>query len=158
MKTCCTCKRELPETEEFFYLRTRRDKQGRRGFHAQCRTCNTKYMSDRIKNETPEARATRLRKSRDNDLRRTFGITLADYERMVSEQRGLCASCGKPPTGKGAAAVLNVDHDHATGDVRGLLCNPCNQALGLLRDDPNEIYNLLIYARCHEKPRLRLVA
>lgn len=40
---------------------------------------------------------------------------------------------------------LDVDHDHATGEVRGLLCNRCNQAIGLLQDDPLIVRSALVY-------------
>jgi hypothetical protein len=55
-----------------------------------------------------------------------YGITLEDYDRMFSEQGGTCALCDKPcATGR----RLAVDHCHATGAVRGLLCVKCNSAL-----------------------------
>ncbi len=56
---------------------------------------------------------------------RALGVTDADYERLLSEQDGHCALCPtKPKTRR-----LHVDHDHATGRVRGLLCYRCNRAL-----------------------------
>ena len=64
-------------------------------------------------------------------LKRMYGITLDDYRRMVSERCGLCDICGEPPT-SGIGQCLQVDHDHATGKVRGLLCWPCNRRLGHL--------------------------
>lgn len=70
---------------------------------------------------------------RAENLKKLFGITIADYERMLVEQNGVCAiCCRKCKTGK----RLAVDHDHATGEVRGLLCTNCNQGLGKYRDDP----------------------
>lgn len=64
-------------------------------------------------------------------LRRTYGMTLEDYDRRVVEQNGVCAICRRPP----ASGKLRVDHDHATNKVRGLLCDNCNKAIGLLFDD-----------------------
>lgn len=70
---------------------------------------------------TPEA-------NRRKKLREKYGITPEDYERMFAEQQGRCAIChAEDPR-------LVVDHDHATGAVRGLLCHSCNVALGWLRD------------------------
>lgn len=69
---------------------------------------------------------------RDSDLRRLYGISAADYDAMFESQRGLCAVCERPP----GARRLHVDHDHATGAVRGLLCSNCNTAIGKLREDP----------------------
>lgn len=78
-------------------------------------------------------------------LLRTYGITEEQRNSMELEQGGLCASCGNPPTGKGHTAKLFVDHCHTTGKIRGLLCHPCNVALGLLRDDPVRIRALLAF-------------
>jgi hypothetical protein len=64
-------------------------------------------------------------------LRRTYDISLEDYESLFAAQRGRCAICRGEVDG-----YLHVDHDHATGQVRGLLCNKCNMAIGLLQDDP----------------------
>src|SRR5262249_47723947 len=69
---------------------------------------------------------------RASHLKRKFGITLADYEAMLVAQGGGCAICGDPePEGRS----LHVDHDHEDGQVRGLLCFRCNNALGDLRED-----------------------
>lgn len=71
------------------------------------------------------------RRKRDQYLHRTYGITLADYERILEHQGGNCALCLKPPKKR----QLSVDHDHRTGKVRGLLCDPrCNhQLIGMPR-------------------------
>lgn len=58
-------------------------------------------------------------------LFRVYGLTMDQFDALVAAQRGLCAMCGHAPTGR-----FNVDHDHATGAVRALLCGPCNRALG----------------------------
>lgn len=76
----------------------------------------------------------RWRERRDHGLRFKFGITLADYEAMSEAQGGVCAICKKPP--QKHRRHLDVDHDHKTGRVRGLLCSPCNRAIGYFRDDP----------------------
>ena len=65
-------------------------------------------------------------------LMRKFGITLEQYNQMLAEQGGTCAICHAVP----GLRRLAVDHDHATGTIRGLLCSECNKALGLLEDDP----------------------
>ena len=75
-------------------------------------------------------------KKRDQRLRRFYGLTQEDYQRMHDEQGGKCALCGsidpgrkRPPT-KWGIGVLAIDHCHKTGRVRGLLCHPCNARLG----------------------------
>ena len=75
---------------------------------------------------------------RSAKLRRTYGITIADFEAMLAEQGGVCAICRRSETVEwcGKPRALNVDHCHVTGVVRGLLCNFCNHALGAFDDDP----------------------
>jgi len=79
----------------------------------------------------------------DGILRRTYGITLACYEDMHKAQKGLCAICGRPDEVDGRR--LAVDHNHDTGEVRGLLCGPCNRALGLLQDSTKVLENASKY-------------
>ena len=77
---------------------------------------------------------------RDRELRRDYGINgLAEYERMFKEQNGVCAVCSNPETEKIMDKVrpLSVDHSHANGKVRGLLCGSCNRGLGKFRDSPS---------------------
>jgi hypothetical protein len=82
---------------------------------------------------------------RKSHLKRRFGLTPEDYDRMLDEQGGGCAICGDAP----GATALHVDHDHDTGVVRGLLCFRCNSALGNLRDDPDTIGAALAYVTRH---------
>lgn len=80
---------------------------------------------------------------RDTYLRRTYGISLGDYIELRERQGGVCAICrqvptkvvGPPRTRQAHHPELVVDHDHATGRVRGLLCNNCNISLAHARDD-----------------------
>ena len=65
------------------------------------------------------------RHDRDLRLRRQYGITLRQYNRMLRAQSGVCAICGTPPK----VVPLNVDHDHKTKRIRGLLCHMCNRDL-----------------------------
>ncbi len=63
---------------------------------------------------------------------RRYGLSEADYQKLLTQQNGVCAICGQAPT----KAPLSVDHDHATNKVRGLLCINCNMALGQMNDNP----------------------
>jgi Recombination endonuclease VII len=67
---------------------------------------------------------------REYDLKRLYGITLADYERMFKKQKGRCAICKEKSRKR-----LQVDHDHLTKEVRRLLCGPCNRGMGCFRDN-----------------------
>src|SRR5215469_11893222 len=71
---------------------------------------------------------------RDAQLRSLYGITLADFNRMLAEQGGRCAICRV--TAPGSRGTWRVDHDALTGQVRGLLCDACNTGIGKLRHDP----------------------
>jgi hypothetical protein len=76
--------------------------------------------------------AFRERKAAARRLRK-YGLDAEGYERMLDEQGGLCAYCHKP------ARRLVVDHCHATGVVRALLCDRCNMGVGHLEDDPDRM-------------------
>ena len=72
----------------------------------------------------PEAHRKAARK---NQLQK-YGLTEEAYAAMVVSQGGCCLICGSP------VDRLHVDHDHSTGDVRGLLCQSCNHGLGNFKD------------------------
>lgn len=158
LKRCTKCGQHKPPSE--FYANA----AGRDGLRSDCKTCvaarRKKWYAenrereiervtgwqrankDRYNAKQRRYRAANKERIRDQYVRRTFGITLADYERMLDEQDGGCAICGAPePEG----SSLHVDHDHDTGEVRALLCFPCNNALGLLGDDPERVATLLEY-------------
>ncbi len=65
-------------------------------------------------------------------------ISTAEYDEMWAAQDGLCSICGKAETRtqKGKLCRLAIDHNHTTGEIRGLLCSNCNTAIGLLKEDP----------------------
>jgi len=60
-----------------------------------------------------------------------YGLRDEDYEDAVEHQHGLCAICGERPS-----KPLSIDHDHDTGELRGLLCDNCNHMLGHAKDNP----------------------
>jgi hypothetical protein len=82
---------------------------------------------------------------KDKRIRRTFGVSLAYVEALISAQNNKCAACRLDLSNRRPA----VDHDHATERVRGVLCGPCNRALGLMHDSPERIEGLLSYAARH---------
>jgi hypothetical protein len=71
-----------------------------------------------------------------------YGITLEQYNILLSNQQGHCATCLS--TGDNGIRLC-VDHDHNTGKVRGLLCKKCNLAVGLLKDEPIVAFNISKY-------------
>lgn len=80
------------------------------------------------------------RQQRTYRLRRKYGLTADEFDRIAAEQDGLCAICRlNPPT--------VVDHDHETGLVRGLLCQDCNLGIGKLRDSADIVERAAEYLR-----------
>lgn len=104
-----------------------------------------KYCSNDCKRLADKGRFT-YEYSRERQLRNEYGITLETYNKMNCEQGGVCKVCGRPETRK---QCLSVDHDHATGAVRSLLCDACNTAIGLLRDDPTLLRAAAAYLEHH---------
>jgi hypothetical protein len=86
---------------------------------------SARYRKNR--KDDPVRRARMVEQARSWRFETKYGITVVQYEAMVIEQDGLCAACRKAPLGR-----LHVDHNHLTGMVRGLLCGPCNRALGYI--------------------------
>jgi hypothetical protein len=85
---------------------------------------------------------------RNSNLKKTYGITLDDYNRMLSEQNGLCKICGRPErrvTRDGKVMNLHVDHCHSSNKVRGLLCHHCNVALGSFDDSIELLQSAIDY-------------
>jgi len=147
MKRCKKCGVSKPLSE---YYRATGMKDGHR---SECKTCHGArqklwYQANREKAIADvkrwqqenreqllayrkEYRKRRQVEDRDAHLRRTFGFSIAEYNTMLNAQGGGCAICGKAP-GK---VALHVDHDHESGEIRGLLCVGCNNALGQFKDD-----------------------
>jgi Recombination endonuclease VII len=96
------------------------------------------------------------RKATDTDvdyyMRSRYGIGLSDYNRMLVEQDGKCAACGTTEVRNGKSR-FDIDHDHETGIVRGLLCGHCNRAFGMLSDSADRVASLLAYALQHANVR-----
>lgn len=88
-------------------------------------------------------------RQRDYNLAK-YGISQVEYLRMVEQQGGKCAVCRLIPTGKKPNGILHIDHCHVSGKIRALLCNKCNTALGLLRDDPEIATRAATYLRKHK--------
>ena len=67
-------------------------------------------------------------------------MTLDDYNAFSTKQNGLCAICKRHKK-------LHIDHDHETGNVRGLLCSPCNTTLGRAGDNEEGLMRFVSYLR-----------
>ena len=106
-----------------------------------CRPCGAELA--RFKRTDPAIRARTLAHLR----RKTYGIDQDEYLAMLDGQGGVCAICAQPETAtrRGEVKALSVDHDHATGAIRGLLCQNCNTAIGLLGDNPERLQAAISY-------------
>lgn len=136
---CEVCADEKPLGQ---FGRRRRSPNGRANV---CRPC-VKAANNRA-NRDPAV----VRKRRDARLRRVYGITLADYERMGRQQRWRCAICGHKAA-VGDRLVVDHDHDKPKGEaVRRLLCRGENSALGHFGDSSARLDNGAAYLRAHGK-------
>lgn len=104
----------------------------------------TEKAGRKIYKMSPEA-------GRHYGLKRNYGLSLDQYREMLQAQDGKCAICGNGETAivHGKVKTLAVDHDHATGAVRGLLCYGCNSVLGQARDDRELLLNAIKYLDRH---------
>lgn len=133
--------------------------------HRFCRIDETKlYSKDNVywsatKENKEHATYQRIWRSKNPEyglaagLKRYFGLTVDDYERMWNEQNGKCKICDKPETASSIDSRrtrrLAVDHCHASKKIRSLLCAQCNSGLGNFRDDPELLEKAAAYIRQH---------
>ena len=84
---------------------------------------------------------------RERGRKYLFGLKEGEYQVLLDSQNGVCAVCkGNCLTGR----KLSVDHNHATGKVRGLLCAKCNSALGMVNDRIDLLEELVSYLKNHQ--------
>ena len=136
MKTCSRCKAEKPDGD--FYIDRRRNKP-----LSVCKPCGVEKAREyRHRNPDFEIRRYAREKAavRERHLIRKYGITQARYDEMFSAQSGCCAICGKSQDRN-----FDVDHNHTTGEVRGLLCTNCNRMIGHAGDNPQRLINAALY-------------
>lgn len=131
------------------------------GLTSYCRSCINAYNRERSKNnekirlKSKNQYHSNKRRHRDWELKRLFSISIEDYERMLSEQDGVCAIC-KQPENHRKSKTLSVDHDHITGRVRGLLCSLCNSGLGYFKDNIKIMELAIIYLKEKTREKARI--
>jgi hypothetical protein len=104
-KVCTACRTPKP-VSDFWVM-----PESSTGYRARCKQCQPKLTQRSIRN---------------NNLKKNYGISLSEYDALYAAQAGKCAIC------RHSFSKLMVDHNHATGIVRGLLCARCNTFLGYL--------------------------
>ncbi len=112
---------------------------------AACKDCRVKVEKRRYQTLSQEQIAHR----RNRELKRLYGITLERYNELFSQQLGCCLGCGKHQSGFKKA--LAVDHHHSSSQVRALLCQGCNLAIGNAKENPQTLINLAKYLEGSEK-------
>jgi len=162
MKICPRCKKEKPLSQ------FPKDSARKSGVYPVCRECkkddglrwrqnNPEYGNNwrnDFKNKNPEKyKASRDEynkgpKGKDSQLRREYGITLEEYNKILERQNFACAAC-KVNLLELKTKNVHVDHDHSTGVVRGILYQGCNVALGLVRDSVERLHGLITYLEGH---------
>lgn len=95
-----------------------------------CKPCRAAYYKA-LREYSPERRKKAVDATTRSKMLRAYRMSAANYERMVNEQGGKCKLCRAEDHGRSYRFKFwNIDHDHATGRVRGLLCHMCNITLG----------------------------
>lgn len=164
-KVCSCCHKQKPVSE--FYINT----ASKCGRTSQCKECTISESRKRELREislNPDAyharkRATYHRKlaadpaafrahRRNEELRHYYGISVDDYNTILAAQGGRCAICGATQSG-GRSKRLHVDHDHGTSNVRGLLCNLCNCAIGYFKEDTGILKSAIEYLQNHKQEK-----
>lgn len=159
MKICKKCNKNK-QLDEFYKQKTNKD--GRFGCCKECskkrslawkkanpdkaRVHNVKWKknnSNKIKIYHNKWYEKNLSKIRNRILKRDYGITLEQYYSIFQKQSSCCAICNRSQSE--FEKVLCVDHNHKTGEVRGLLCDLCNKAIGLFQDQIDRLRNAIKY-------------
>lgn len=91
-----------------------------------------------------QTREVALAKKRDQARAKMYGVTPADLASMIEAQANRCKICQTTFT---RTRDRHVDHDHATGRVRGLLCRLCNLGIGALRENPDTLKRAIRYLK-----------
>lgn len=148
-KICSTCKEEK-SLENYYNSKASIDGKGYR-----CKACDD--IARKAYRE--KHRGFHLKAQRERNWRHKYGLEREDFERMWEDQEGKCSICfvhltnielDNDPKNKSNTAC--VDHCHATGKVRSLLCARCNKGLGLFDDETDKVkaaYEYLIFHEIH---------
>lgn len=148
-KICSVCKEEKPLSD--FYPAPRY----KFGVTARCRPCtmeatNTWRAANAEKTRESAKRHYYKDHERSKELQRKrkmrsqYGLEPEEFDQMLVDQDGVCAVCGGVQSN---GRRLAIDHNHETGEVRGLLCDSCNHGLGNFRDDPHLMKTAIKYLR-----------
>lgn len=120
-KRICKVCNKTKDISEFYLMNHKSVRSGK------CKTCyNKKVKIYRQKNQQKYQDWNRV-----YHLEKKYKLTKEDFSKLRENQKNQCAVCQTELTDK----LMVVDHNHKTGNIRGLLCRQCNFALGLLKDN-----------------------
>jgi len=139
IKFCKSCRQDKPLTEfHYSYKNKAKNKAYPDTLCKVCKTIQTKtwFQANREK---------AIRYNTKSKLKNRYGMEIEQYDLMVVAQNNLCAICNQPQ----ARRNLAVDHCHQTNRVRGLLCDKCNLALGLINDNLDVVESIKRYLTLH---------
>jgi len=144
-KVCSKCKIEKLLCE---FNKSNTIKQGVR---AECRKCqHLEYQKTKQKyrNRKKQYYQKHKNETKNSDLLLNYGITITEYNKLWKNQNGLCAICKQPEVEQQKECSkrrLSVDHNHATKEIRGLLCGKCNKAVGLFQENIEFLKSAILY-------------
>lgn len=150
---CKLCNKELPKTKNCLkkwsgFCKNCANKYNRNAHKLKSRICKTCNLEQDISQfVSKNTKYSKLVCSKCCNLKK-YGINYKEYLQLLEKQNGVCAICFNPETSsnnKVNISSLAVDHCHITGKVRGLLCQKCNQAIGLLKDNKVLLQNAINY-------------
>jgi hypothetical protein len=144
LKQCRKCKK-YKDLNDFHKQAGSRMKDGHRN---KCKECRGEERRERYAND-PE----HWKVIKSQNLKSWYGMTLDQWNQMFMDQKGCCAIC-EEHVSKLKTKELCVDHDHSTGEIRGLLCHSCNRGIGLLKDSPEILSKTLVY---FNRSKIRIV-
>jgi len=131
LKWCGRCKKHQ-SINLFAKCKTKKD-----GLQERCTPCRKEHhQNTKFKRKKP------TKEQKRKWLIATYGINQAEFQKMLNKQNNSCAICKTTEWGRPSPSI---DHCHSTGLVRGLLCNNCNRALGLFKDDKEILKNATKY-------------
>lgn len=138
-KTCPKCD-TLKNLSEFY-----KDSRLSTGFACWCKACHNTSVNrsreERVEKDPAREREMTLRRL----LQRKYGVDLEHFKSLSAAQDGRCAICRREGSQQSRKHRLYVDHCHDTGRIRGLLCHPCNVALGLLGESVERVKAAVTY-------------
>lgn len=152
-KTCSVCGESKPLSEYSFIV----NKHGKTFYKTKCKTCiNLKsrsvYDKGKERSRSLNSYYRNHEVSKEKAREKWRQKSKEKYNLMFLEQSGLCAVCGNSETAirNNRLKDLAIDHDHFSGEVRGLLCQRCNLTLGLVSDDIMLLNKLILYLENHK--------